>query len=178
MSDLFRDEVIALIPHLRAYARAITRNTTDADDLVQDALMRAWRYRSGYAPGTNLKAWLFRILRNELVNQLRARRATVEDVGGKFAAALVTPAAQDWHVTYSELLRALDLLSEETREAVLLVAAAGLTYEEAAVACGCATGTMKSRVNRARQLLTRALEDKGKDGARRPPPRVPALAFV
>jgi RNA polymerase sigma-70 factor (ECF subfamily) len=158
MSDVFRDGIVALIPAARAYATVLTRHKGEADDLVQDALMRAWRFRDGFAAGTNLKAWLFKILRNEFFAQIYARRNLVQDVDGKYAARLVSAANQDWHLAYSELLEGLDQLTPDTREALLLVAATGLTCEEAAVVCGCAVGTIKSRVNRARQRLAELVD--------------------
>lgn len=149
----FRDGLIALIPKLRAYAISLTGRTAEADDLLQDALVRAWRFREGFEPDTNLKAWAFRILRNEFLSRLAAGRATIQDVDGKFAAALAFAPEQEWRLAYSEVLEALDQLSPITRDALLLVTASGFTYEEAAELCGCAVGTLKSRVNRARQQL-------------------------
>ena len=153
MSDRFRDEVIALIPPLRGYASALTRSSVDADDLVQDALVRAWQFRAGFQVGTNLKAWLYKILRNTFYTQSMKARKTVQDVDGRLAAQLVSNPDQEWRLVYDELLSALDHLSQDTRDALLLVVAAGLTYEEAAEVADCAVGTMKSRVNRARQRL-------------------------
>jgi RNA polymerase sigma-70 factor (ECF subfamily) len=153
MSDPFRDEVVALIPPLRGYAIALTRSSVDADDLVQDALVRAWQFRSGFRVGTNLKAWLYKILRNTFYTQVAKRRATVEDVDGRLAAALTCDPEQEWRVAYDELLAALGHLGQDTRDALLLVVVAGLTYEEAAEISGCAVGTVKSRVNRARERL-------------------------
>jgi RNA polymerase sigma-70 factor (ECF subfamily) len=131
----------------------LTRSSVDADDLVQDALVRAWQFRSGFRMGTNLKAWLYKILRNTFYTQVEKRRATVEDVDGRLAASLSCEPDQEWRIAYDELLDALQLLSQDTRDALLLVVAAGLTYEEAAEISGCAVGTMKSRVNRARERL-------------------------
>jgi len=153
MSDPFRDEVVALIPPLRGYAIALTRSSAEADDLVQDALVRAWQFRSGFKVGTNLKAWLYKILRNTFYTQWEKRRKTVQDVDGRLAAQLVSNPDQEWRLVYDELLVALGQLSQDTRDALLLVVAAGLTYEEAADVAGCAVGTMKSRVNRARERL-------------------------
>jgi RNA polymerase sigma-70 factor (ECF subfamily) len=158
MSDVFRDGIVELIPAARAYATVLTRYAGDADDLVQDALMRAWRFRDGFAAGTNLKAWLFKILRNEFSAQIYSRRNVVQDVDGKYAARLVCAADQDWRLAYSELLDGLDQLTPDTREALLLVAATGLTCEEAAEVCGCAVGTIKSRINRARQRLAELVD--------------------
>jgi RNA polymerase sigma-70 factor (ECF subfamily) len=155
MSDPFRDEVISLIPPLRGYAIALTRSSTEADDLVQDALVRAWQFRSGFRVGTNLKAWLYKILRNTFYTQSERRWRTVQDVDGKLAAQLTCNPDQEWRLVYDELLEALGHLSKDTRDALLLVVAAGLTYEEAAEITGCAVGTMKSRVNRARERLAK-----------------------
>lgn len=153
MSDPFRDEVVALIPPLRGYAIALTRSSAEADDLVQDALVRAWQFRDGFKAGSNLKAWLYKILRNTFYTQSVRRRRTVQDVDGRLAAQLVSSPDQEWRLAYDELLVALGKLSQDTRDALLLVVAAGLTYEEAADVAGCAIGTMKSRVNRARERL-------------------------
>lgn len=158
MSDPFHDGVVALIPQLRAYATALTRSSVEADDLVQDTLMRAWNYRASFVPETQLKPWLFKILRNRLYTQSAKSRFLVQDVDGKFAATLVAAPDQDWRLEYRELLAALDTLSPDTREALLLVLGSGLTYEEAAEVCGCAVGTMKSRVNRARDMLAKRLD--------------------
>lgn len=155
MSDPFRDEVVALIPPLRGYAIALTRSSSDADDLVQDALVRAWQFRSGFRVGTNMKAWLYKILRNTFYTQSEKRLRTVQDVDGKLAGQLVCNPDQEWRLVYDELLEALGHLSQDTRDALLLVVAAGLTYEEAAEITGCAVGTMKSRVNRARERLAK-----------------------
>lgn len=171
MSDVFRDGVVALIPQMRAYALALTRSSAEADDLVQDALMRAWRYRTTFDPNTQLKPWLFKILRNQLYTDSAKRRFFVEDVDGRFAATLVAEPDQDWRLEYGELLAALATLSDETRDALLLVLGAGLSYEEAAEVCGCAIGTLKSRVHRARDILARQL-----DPPAPPPRRLPMLA--
>ena len=154
----FKDEVVRLIPQLRAYATALTRSRSEADDLVQDALVRAWSYRAAFQPDAQLKPWLFKILRTRFYTDIAKRRLTVQDVDGQFAASLTCSAEQEWRVEYSELLEALDTLSPDSREAVLLVLATGLTYEEAAQVCGCPVGTMKSRVNRAREHLTLLLD--------------------
>ena len=153
MSDAFRDGIVALIPTLRAYGAMLTGAANEADDLVQDALVRAWRFQRSYVPGTNLKAWLFTILRNEFITQARIRRRTVQDVDGRYAALLVTAADQEWRLAHRELLAGLSALTPDTREALLLVTVSGFTYLEAAALCGCAVGTLKSRVNRARERL-------------------------
>ena len=158
MSDAFRDGIVALIPTLRAYGTMLTGATSEADDLVQDALVRAWRFQNSYVPETNLKAWLFTILRNEFISQARIRQRTVQDVDGKYAALLVSIADQDWRLAHRELLAALRVLTPDTRVALLLVTVSGFTYHEAATLCGCAVGTLKSRVNRARQRLAELID--------------------
>jgi RNA polymerase sigma-70 factor, ECF subfamily len=158
MSDPFKDQVIALIPPLRGYAMTLTGSSADADDLVQEALMRAWRSRAGFHEGTNLKAWLFKIVRNAFYTSLGKRRMTVQDVEGKLASRLSSSPEQEWRLQYGELLAAMDRLSPDAREALLLVVASGLSYEEAAEVCGCAIGTLKSRVNRARERLAKLVD--------------------
>lgn len=151
----WRDEVVGLIPALRAFAWSLSRNGSDADDLVQDTLIKAWSNRDKFEPGTNLRAWLFTILRNTYYTSVLRRRREVRDEMGEYAGMLTTPATQDWSVAIRALQAALQQLPDEHREALILVGAAGLSYEEAAEICGCALGTIKSRVNRARaRLLT------------------------
>ncbi|HEX5380484.1 MAG TPA: sigma-70 family RNA polymerase sigma factor [Phenylobacterium sp.] len=154
----FAASIVGLIPQLRAYAMSLTRSSAKSDDLVQDTLMRAWAYRSSFAKNADLKPWLFKILRTQLYDSFAHTDLMVEDVDGRFAEALSFPPDQDWHASYNELLIALEHLSRETREAVILVLAAGFTYEEAAHVCGCPVGTMKSRVSRGREQLVHLLE--------------------
>ncbi|WP_374576204.1 sigma-70 family RNA polymerase sigma factor [Phenylobacterium sp.] len=158
MKDAFQDQVVALIPRLRAYAMSLAGSSAEADDIVQEALMRAWRFRDGYQMGTNLRAWLYRIVRNAFYTHAAKRKDTVEDVDGRWAATLSCTPEQEWRVQYGELLRALRQLSPEARDALLLVVSSGLSYQEAAEICGCAVGTMKSRVNRARSRLARLMD--------------------
>ena len=157
-ADGWRDDVVALIPSLRAFAWSLSRNAAEADDLVQDTLIKAWTHREKFEPGTNLRAWLFTILRNTYYSAVVRRRREVRDEDGKFAAALGQQPSQDWSLAVRALRLALDRLPDEHREAIILVGAAGLTYEEAADICGCALGTIKSRVNRARAKLLALME--------------------
>jgi RNA polymerase sigma-70 factor (ECF subfamily) len=157
-SQSWRDEVVALIPALRAFAWSLSHNSADADDLVQDTLIKAWTHRSKFEPGTNLRAWLFTILRNTYYTAVVRRRREVSDEDGKHAATLSAGPTQDWSVAMHSLRDALQRLPPEHREALILVGAAGLTYEEAAEICGCALGTIKSRVNRARARLLRLMD--------------------
>lgn len=153
MSDPLLSQITCLLPKMRAYALVLTRSVSDADDLVQDAVLRAWRYRSGFTPGTNCKAWLFRILRNEFLRRPMAVKNTIQDTDGKFAAQLVAAPQQETNLRHQELLEGLARLSPETREALMLTVGEGFTYDEAATLCECPVGTIKSRVNRGRQFL-------------------------
>ena len=150
--------MIALIPALRAFAWSLSHNASDADDLVQDTLIKAWTNRDKYQMGSNLRAWLFTILRNTYYTSLSRRRREVRDEDGVFAATLVSQPDQDWRMALSSLEDALRELPAEHREALVLVGGAGLTYEEAAEICGCALGTIKSRVNRARNRLLKLMD--------------------
>jgi RNA polymerase sigma-70 factor, ECF subfamily len=153
----FRHGLLAVIPRLRAYAISLTSNTDRADDLVQEAILRAWEKNTSFAPGTNLDAWLFTILRNVFYTEFRKRAREVEDIYGTFAARLATPAEQTGRLELQEVWSAFDRIPIEQREVLILVAAEGLSYEEAAEICGCAVGTIKSRVNRARVRLAELL---------------------
>jgi len=156
--ESWRDAVVGLIPALRAFAWSLSHNGSDADDLVQDTLIKAWTNKDKFEPGTNLRAWLFTILRNTYYTQVLRRRREVRDEMGEYAGALKTPPTQDWSVAMRSLQVALQQLPDEHREALILVGAAGLSYEEAAEICGCALGTIKSRVNRARARLLKIMD--------------------
>ena len=124
-----------------------------ADDLVQETLFKAWNHLDSFKEGTNLKAWLFTILRNTYFSERRKRRREVEDADGSYAATLATHPEQHGHMEMQDFRAALVKLPDDQREALVLVGAAGFSYEEAAEICGCAVGTIKSRVNRARNRL-------------------------
>ena len=156
-----RDAVLAAVPSLRAFAISLSGNVDRADDLVQETLLRALANIDSFQPGTNMSAWLFTILRNSFFSDMRKRRREVEDAGGKKAGSLSVAPAQQGHVDMQDLRKALDLLPPLQREAVVLVGAAGMSYEEAAEIAKCAAGTIKSRVNRARVKL---VEHFGVDG--------------
>jgi len=149
----FTRALMGAAPTLRAFAISLSGNVDRADDLVQDTLMRAWANSASFQPGTNLKAWLFTILRNLYTSEYRKRRREVEDAEGELAATLSSPAAQEGHLALDEMKKALSQLPEDQREAIILVGASGFSYEEAAEICECAVGTIKSRVNRARVRL-------------------------
>jgi RNA polymerase sigma-70 factor (ECF subfamily) len=152
-----RDQLVAAIPSLRAFAISLTGNPDRADDLVQDTLVKAWTHLDRFERGTNLNAWLFTILRNGFFSEHRKRVREVEDVDGTYASRLVTIPDQGAHLDFDDFRKALMKLSMDQREALLLVGAQGFAYEEAAAICGCAVGTIKSRVNRARIRLAELL---------------------
>lgn len=154
----WRDAILDHAAALRAFAWTLSRNSTDADDLVQDTLAKAWANRERFEPGTNLRAWLFTILRNTWYSAVAKRKREVSDEDGKHAAGLSAEAAQDWAIEMDALRIALDKLPPEHREAIVMVGAAGLSYEEAAEIAGCALGTIKSRVNRARNRLAELMD--------------------
>lgn len=158
VSDALRDELLAAIPNLRAFAVSLTGSSERADDLVQETLMKAWAKFHTFQEGTNLRAWLFTILRNEFYSQLRKRGREVEDAEGTYAARLATQPEQGGHMDMSDFRRALGELPPDQREALVLVGASGFSYEEAAEICDCAVGTIKSRVSRARNRLAELLE--------------------
>ncbi len=174
MTDLqtVRDALVAAIPNLRAFAISLTGDPNKANDLVQETLLKAWANRDKFATGSNLKAWLFTILRNTYFSEFRKMRRQVQDVDGKAAAQLATPPEQIGHLDMADFRRALAELSDDQREALLLVGAEGFSYEEAAEIAGCAVGTVKSRVNRARLRLTElmsitSVEEIGPDASAR-----------
>jgi RNA polymerase sigma-70 factor (ECF subfamily) len=154
----WRDGMLALLPSLRAFAWSLARNGADADALVQDTLIKAWGNRDKFTPGTNLRAWLFTILRNTWYTTVGKRKREVPDEDGRFAETLTAAPNQEWRCELTSLKAALDQLPPDHREAIVMVGAAGLSYEEAAEILGCALGTIKSRVNRARNRLARALD--------------------
>jgi RNA polymerase sigma-70 factor (ECF subfamily) len=153
----FRDGLLAAVPTLRAFAVSLSKNADRADDLVQETLVKAWDKQASFQPGTNLKAWLFTILRNEFYSQMRKRRREVEDSDGAITARLSVHPAQDGSSDLNDFRKALELLPEDQREAIILIGASGFSYEEAAEICGCAVGTIKSRVSRARTRLQEIL---------------------
>jgi RNA polymerase sigma-70 factor (ECF subfamily) len=154
----FKKELVTLIPHLRAFARTLTGDPTAADDLAQDAMMKAWDARASFQLGTNMKAWTFMILRNQFYSEKRRswRQSQLDqEAAERTLVAVDDPEAP---VALDELRLSLAMLPAEQREALILVGAGGFAYEEAAEICGCAVGTVKSRVSRARRALQAILE--------------------
>jgi RNA polymerase sigma-70 factor (ECF subfamily) len=148
-----RDAMLAAVPGLRAFAITLSGNLDRADDLVQETLLRAWANIDSFEPGTNMSAWLITILRNLFRSEYRKRRREVPDSDGTYAQTLISQPEQNGRIEFDEFRVALDKLPTDQREALILVGASGFSYEEAAAICGCAIGTIKSRVNRARTRL-------------------------
>ena len=157
----FKRELVTLIPHLRAFARTLTGDPTAADDLAQDAMMKAWDARASYQLGTNMKAWTFMILRNQFYSEKRRswRQTQLDQEAAERTLVAVDNPADP--IALDELRLGLKMLPPEQREALILVGAGGFAYEEAAEICGCAVGTVKSRVSRARRALQATLEKGG-----------------
>jgi RNA polymerase sigma-70 factor, ECF subfamily len=153
----FSRDLLTTIPSLRAFARSLGASADRADDLVQETLIKAWANKHSFVRGTNLKTWLFTILRNTAYSDYRKRWREVEDADGSLAAGLVSQPNQIARLDMADFMASLDTVPRDQREALILVGASGFSYEEAAEICGCAVGTIKSRVNRARQRLAEAL---------------------
>jgi RNA polymerase sigma-70 factor, ECF subfamily len=153
VSAQLKADLISAIPNLRAFAVSLSGNPDRADDLVQETLVKAWSNLQTFVEGTNLPAWLFTILRNIYYSEYRKRRREVADSDGAIAARLATAPAQNGHMDFLDFHAALQKLPVDQREALILIGATGLSYEEAAAVCNCAVGTMKSRVNRARNRM-------------------------
>jgi RNA polymerase sigma-70 factor (ECF subfamily) len=153
LDPALRDAVLAAVPKLRAFAISLCGNVDRADDLVQETLLRALANIDSFQPGTNMSAWLFTILRNHFHSEYRKRRREVEDGDGSYAESLKSQPDQTARLELQEFRAALAKLPPDQREALILVGASGFSYEETAEICGCAVGTIKSRVNRARTRL-------------------------
>ncbi|WP_374573984.1 sigma-70 family RNA polymerase sigma factor [Phenylobacterium sp.] len=156
--EAFKTELVTLVPHLRAFARTLCGDPVAADDLAQDAMMKAWDARASFAMGTNMKAWTFMILRNQFYSEKRRswRQTQLDqEAAERTLVAVDDPEAP---VALDELRQGLAMLPAEQREALILVGAGGFAYEEAAEICGCAVGTVKSRVSRARRALHSILD--------------------
>ena len=152
-----RTALFAALPHLRAFAISLSGNLDRADDLVQETLVRALTHLDRFQPGTNLQAWMFTILRNLFHSDYRKRRREIEDPEGAMAAKVAVMPEQGPKLDFDDVRLAIAKLSPEQREALLLVGAEGMTYDEAARVCNTHIGTIKSRVNRARNRLAELL---------------------
>ena len=165
-SPSFKRELLATLPSLRAFAVSLSGRHDKADDLVQDTMMKAWAKQDSYQMGTNIKAWLFTILRNEFYSQMRKRGREVQDTDGAFTERMSVHPSQYGVLDMADFKKALDTLPPDQREAIILIGASGFSYEEAAEICNCAVGTMKSRVSRARTRLHGCAEDFGRSRLR------------
>lgn len=161
-SDASQSEVVTLIPALRAFARTFHRDVNDADDLVQETLTKALANIHQFQPGTAMKSWLFTIMRNAFYTKIRKSSRESPAVGEDAASRPAVLATQEWTARGREIREALERLPEQQREVVMLIGVLGVSYEEAAQICGCAMGTIKSRLNRARWRL---LEEMGEESA-------------
>lgn len=158
MSAAFKEGLTALLPQLRGYARSFERDVARADDLVQEALLKAWEKRDSFEPDSNLKAWVFAILRNQARSQFRKSGREVEDVDGQYAESLSTGGMQEARLENLELQAALARLPAEQREAVILICACGVSYQEGARISGISVEALKTRVSRARKNLLEMTE--------------------
>jgi RNA polymerase sigma-70 factor (ECF subfamily) len=149
----FREGLIREMRDLRAFAVSLCGSFHQADDLLQETLLKAWSNSSSFIPGTNLRAWLVTILRNTYYSQYRKRGREVADTDGFYSSRLASPPNQESSLDMSDFQAALQKLAPEHRDVLLMVGASGLSYEEAAEICGVAVGTIKSRLNRARARL-------------------------
>ncbi len=155
----FKRELAAMLPHLRAFGRSLCGNADLADDLVQETMLKAWKARAQYVPGpASMKSWAFVILRNCFLSQMRRKKFTAEYDELAAERLLVAPDDQGDSLHLADVQRALLMLPVDQREALVLIGAGQLSYEEGAAICGCAVGTMKSRVSRARTALQAILE--------------------
>jgi len=154
----FKANLLQVIPYMRAFARSLTGNRDVADDLTQDALVRAWRARATFMPGTNLKAWVFTILRNQFYSDKRRSRHQTPLDDAHSDQLLSPDDEQGWAMELSYVAWALNSLPDDQREAIILAGAGGFSYEEVARICGCPVGTVKSRVARGRTKLLALLE--------------------
>jgi RNA polymerase sigma-70 factor (ECF subfamily) len=143
----FKRELLATLPSLRAFAVSLSGRHDKADDLVQDTVMKAWAKHESFEMGTNMKAWLFTILRNEFYSQMRKRGREIQDSDGLFTERMAVHPSQYGIMDLSDFKKALDMLPSDQREAIILIGASGFSYEEAAEICQCAVGTVKSRVS-------------------------------
>lgn len=155
-----RDRLAGCLPKLRAFAISLSRNVSQADDLVQETILKAWSNIDRFDPATNLEAWLFTILRNTYYSSLRKTRREVADSDGAYAAGLFDAPAHDGRLAMADFQRAFDQLSPEHREVLILVGASGYSCEEAATMMGVAVGTVKSRASRARKRLADLMQIK------------------
>jgi RNA polymerase sigma-70 factor, ECF subfamily len=170
---VFHENLVGIIPQLRSFARGLCGNRDLADDLAQDALTRAWAARQSFEPGTNFRAWMFMILRNQFYTTIKKNSRLVLSEPEFIERALTVEAAQQNRIDVQDVAAALQKLPAQQREALMLIGASELSYEEAAVIMECAIGTVKSRVARARAALARLVDGPEEIDVKRTP-RLPA----
>ena len=168
---LFRDQLVALLPSLRAFSRGLCGHREMADDLAQDTIMRAWAARASYTPGSNFRAWMFMIMRNQFYTTIRKNARTTSLDPEVAERMLVVAPAQQNGINVNDVAKALQTLPAEQREVLLLIGANGLSYEEAAEVIGCAMGTVKSRLARGRTALALLIDGPADDGLFDSPPQ-------
>jgi len=165
--EAFIEGIVTNLPSLRSFALSLTRRVDQAEDLVQETVLRAISKQEKFEPGTNLQAWLFTILRNQFCSACRRTKREVEDVDGSYAAMLISVPDHEDRIMLKDLAAALAKLPERQRKAILLVGAEGMSYEAAAQALGCAVGTIQSRLNRARNHLAELMDLEWREQRRR-----------
>jgi len=151
--EAFERELLDAVPFMRAFGRTLTGDMEQAEDLAQETLLQAWRCREQFRPGTNLRAWLSTILRNRFYSTQRRRKWRAEYDQKAIERTLMAPDDPSANVELEDVRRALAMLPDFQREALILVGAGGMAYEEVAAVMGCPVGTVKSRVRRARDEL-------------------------
>jgi len=157
----FSEEMAASLPALRSFARSLCRQRDMADDLVQETMVRAWASRHTFLPGSRFRPWLFTILRNQFYNALRKRNRLVSWEPEAAERLLVQQPEQEARIHIADIEGALQQLPDNQREMLLLIAASGLSYEEAAEVADCKLGTVKSRINRGRAAMRAIIDDAG-----------------
>lgn len=158
-TELFEADLIDLIPKMRAYARALTRDATECDDLVQETLAKALKNHHRFQQGTQLRAWLFTIMRNTFYTSITKRQREMPGMTDCVSGTVAVDPIHDAVITHKQVLAAISSLPRQYREMLVLVIMLGESYEDAAKICNCAVGTVKSRVNRGRQMVMKSLED-------------------
>src|SRR5690606_17646634 len=153
-------EIVELIPALRAFARTFYRDANDADDLVQETLMKGLAHLHQFEDGTSMKSWFFTIMRNTFYTKIKIAKREAPGMADCVSADPVINATQEWSARGLEIHNAIQRLPEQQREFMMLVGVLGMSYEEAAAICNCAMGTIKSRLNRARLRLLVELGEK------------------
>lgn len=154
---VLESELLEMIPQLRAYARALTRDRNDADDLLQETLMKALAHIGSFQRGTSLRAWLFTIMRNTFFTNLKKRRREAPGAEDCVSGLLSVEADHERHESSRDMMAAIQRLPVHYREILILVVMLGESYERAAEICCCAVGTVKSRLNRARRIIMEEL---------------------